>query len=444
VTASKIEDLLLMDPSIPIWTPEAPAAATAAAPFENNSENPSAMRMVSIPEDGIYQIQITTGKSKDSPAKEHELKLELTRPSSEPNQAPKNLQASGVLKQPAFAVARMQKGDWQISLTYGGPDTIDRVEFHRLEKSRPNDDSSDEPDASTKATRWFEHFERFEKRSPKLGVHIGLRRDCGSTLSQVGASQLVASKVPEVYIFEGDIANFPTPDVEANNVNYLAGIREIGIRHEYTDGRETPRLLIHRVEFEGPFYDTWPPESHRRIFSDRTDRTDRTDQTDRTDRTDRTDPIYAREIVERFATSAFRRPLNSLEKSKLEAILESELRSGRSLETSIRETLLVVLTSPQFLYITETSQGPQAEPLDEWELASKLSYFLWNAPPDAELLGLAGESQLRSRIDHQIDRLLADQRCKALSSPDQGCSQALAARAHRILPTYAQEQCSRP
>ena len=396
VTASRIEDLLLIDPSIPIWTPE-------AAPAENNSANPSAMRVVSIPEYGVYQIQITTVPPKDSPAKEHELKLELTRPSSEPNQTSKHLQASGMLKQPAFAVARMQKGDWQIALTYGGPDPIDRVEFHRLDKTRPNDDSSDEPAASTKATRWFEHFERFESRSPKLGVHIGLRRDCGSTLSQVGASQLVASKVPDVYIFEGDIANFPTPDVEANNVNYLAGIREIGVRHEYTDGRETPRLLIHRVEFEGPFYDTWPPESHRRIFSDRTDPTDPTD------------PKYARGIVERFATNAFRRPLSAIEKSQLEAILETELRSGRSLAKSIQETLLVVLTSPQFLYITETSQGPQAEPLDEWELASKLSYFLWNAPPDAELLGLAREGQLRTGLDHQIDRLLTDRRSESFA-----------------------------
>ncbi|RLT17750.1 MAG: DUF1592 domain-containing protein, partial [Planctomycetota bacterium] len=187
---------------------------------------------------------------------------------------------------------------------------------------------------------------------------------------------------------------------------YLAGIREIGVRHEYTDGRETPRLLIHRVEFEGPFYDTWPPESHRRIFSDRNDPTDPTDPTD---------PKYARGIVERFATNAFRRPLSSIEKSQLEAILETELRSGRSLAKSIQETLLVVLTSPQFLYITETSQGPQAEPLDEWELASKLSYFLWNAPPDTELLGLAREGQLRKGLDHQIDRLLADRRSESFA-----------------------------
>ena len=54
------------------------------------------------------------------------------------------------------------------------------------------------------------------------------------------------------YVFEGTIRNFPSPDVEKDNVNYLAGVREIGVRSEYTDGRDMPRLLIRSVEFEGP------------------------------------------------------------------------------------------------------------------------------------------------------------------------------------------------
>ena len=54
-------------------------------------------------------------------------------------------------------------------------------------------------------------------------------------------------------MFEGAIRNFPEPDVEKDNVNYLAGVREIGVRSEYTDGRDMPRLLIRSVEFEGPF-----------------------------------------------------------------------------------------------------------------------------------------------------------------------------------------------
>ncbi|MFM8397582.1 MAG: hypothetical protein ACKOAH_07105, partial [Pirellula sp.] len=94
------------------------------------------------------------------------------------------------------------------------------------------------------AQQWHERFSRYESRNPKLGVHIGLRRDCGSTLTQVGQPLVVKHNQPNVYVFEGDIANYPSPDVEPDNVNYLAGIREIGVRNEYTDGRDSPRLLI--------------------------------------------------------------------------------------------------------------------------------------------------------------------------------------------------------
>ncbi|MFM7927784.1 MAG: DUF1595 domain-containing protein, partial [Pirellula sp.] len=189
-----------------------------------------------------------------------------------------------------------------------------------------------------------------------------LRRDCGSTLTQVGQPLVVKHNQPNVYVFEGDIANYPSPDVEPDNVNYLAGIREIGVRNEYTDGRDSPRLLIHRVEFEGPYFQQWPPESHREIFTERFETED--------------DRDYASRIIGQFATKAFRRPLSEGEKQELMVVFDSELASGNSLSKSIRETLHVALTSPQFLYITEKSLGPEPEPLDEWELASKLSYFL--------------------------------------------------------------------
>ena len=61
----------------------------------------------------------------------------------------------------------------------------------------------------------------------------------------------------------------------------------------------------------------------------------------------------------------------------------------------MKDALLVVLTSPQFLFLIETSSTPDAEPLDDYELASKLSYFLWNGPPDRKTLQLAASGTLR-------------------------------------------------
>ena len=99
-------------------------------------------------------------------------------------------------------------------------------------------------------------------------MHLGLRRDCGSTFAPVGPPQTVASEKLTRYVFEGTMRNFPAPEVEKDNVNYLAGVHEIGVRSEYTDGRDMPRLLIRSVEFEGPYYESWPPPSHRNIFVD--------------------------------------------------------------------------------------------------------------------------------------------------------------------------------
>ena len=83
-------------------------------------------------------------------------------------------------------------------------------------------------------------FELFEKRSPWLGVHLGLRRDCGSTFSPVQQPVAVTNTALCEYVFEGAINNYPSDDVQTENDNYLAGVREIGVRSEYTDGRERP------------------------------------------------------------------------------------------------------------------------------------------------------------------------------------------------------------
>ena len=169
-------------------------------------------------------------------------------------------------------------------------------------------------------------------------------------------------------MFEGAIRNFPSPEVEKDNVNYLAGVREIGVRSEYTDGRDMPRLLIRSVEFEGPFYESWPPPSHRNIFVDFAHKKDW--------------PAYAREIIRKFATRAYRRPVTAAEESSLMAVYQKSSAAGGNFQESVKDALQVVLTSPQFLFLIENSRTPEPEPLDNYELASKLSYFLWNGPPD--------------------------------------------------------------
>jgi hypothetical protein len=251
-------------------------------------------------------------------------------------------------------------------------------------------------------------FVAFEKRTPRLGVHVGLRRDCGSTFAPVGDPRIVSSTGLTRYVFEGAIRNFPSPDVEKDNVNYLAGVREIGVRSEYTDGRDTPRLLIRSVEFEGPLHDTWPPATHRNIFTGPAEES----------------PVYARKVIREFATRAFRRPITATEEAALVAVFEKSARGGASFRDAVKDALQVVLVSPQFLFLIENSKTPAAEPLDEFELASKLSYFLWNGPPDATTLKLAAAGQLRNTLAAEVDRLIADPRFSRFA--DEFASQWLA------------------
>ena len=168
------------------------------------------------------------------------------------------------------------------------------------------------------------------------------------------------------------------------------------MRNEYIDGRDVPRLLIRSVQFEGPFYDIWPPASHRNIFVD-FDRKD--DQA-----------AYGQKVIREFAARAFRRPITAPEESTLTAVFKNSLGRGIDFQESVKQALQVVLTSPQFLFLIENSRTPEAEPLDDYELAAKLSYFLWNGPPDSATLKLAADGTLRKKLDTEVDRMIADPR----------------------------------
>ncbi len=287
---------------------------------------------------------------------------------------------SGTLQQPAFVALRLPAGPLEISARYGGVTPLDRVVLTPLD---PAGDTT-------------KRLLAFEKRAPKLGVQVGLRRDCGSTFSPVGAPQTVAADKLTRYFFEGAIRNFPSPDVEKDNVNYLAGFREIAVRSEFTDGRDMPRMLVRSVEFEGPFYQSWPPPPHKSIFIESTQKPD--------------SPAYAREILRSFATRAYRRPVTAMEEASLMAIFEKSFAASHNFRGAIKDALQVVLTSPQFLLLVESSKTPEPEPVSDYELASKLSYFLWNGPPDRATLRLAAAGTLRSQLDAEITRLMADSR----------------------------------
>jgi len=122
---------------------------------------------------------------------------------------------------------------------------------------------------------------------------------------------------------------------------------------------------------------------------------------------------YARKILQHFSTKAFRRPVQDETLDRLVGI-QKHISSlpDRTFEHGVAQAFAAILISPQFLFRAEIQPEPnnpgKVVNVDEYALASRLSYFLWSSLPDDELSKLASEGKLRENLAAQIDRMLAD------------------------------------
>jgi hypothetical protein len=124
---------------------------------------------------------------------------------------------------------------------------------------------------------------------------------------------------------------------------------------------------------------------------------------------------YARELLEKFANKAFRRPVDKTTLDRLVNLTENIYsQSGKTFEAGVSQGMVAVLASPRFLFREETVEpgsAAQKYPLvDEYSLASRLSYFLWSSTPDEELLRLAREGNLRKNLSAEVTRMLKSPR----------------------------------
>jgi hypothetical protein len=127
---------------------------------------------------------------------------------------------------------------------------------------------------------------------------------------------------------------------------------------------------------------------------------------------------YARELLEDFARRAFRRPPDERTLNRLVDLAETIYQEpGKTFDAGIAGGMTAVLSSPRFLFLEERAEpgGSVKYPLiDEYSLASRLSYFLWSSMPDDQLLRLAEKHELRKNLPAQVDRMLKDKRSEAL------------------------------
>lgn len=157
-----------------------------------------------------------------------------------------------------------------------------------------------------------------------------------------------------------------------------------------------PFLLLDYIEWEGPIVDSWPTAAHQRIFFKGPDATK--------------DLAYAREIISRFAERAWRRPAQADEVDRMVKVVEQAQKLGDNFEVSVKAALLTVLCSKNFIYLQEGNIAKPTQQLNDYELASRLSYFLWSTMPDQALLDLAGKGKLHEKetLRAEVRRMLKD------------------------------------
>jgi hypothetical protein len=126
-----------------------------------------------------------------------------------------------------------------------------------------------------------------------------------------------------------------------------------------------------------------------------------------------------REFTQSFLTRAFRRPPAPAELDRYLTVAQDAATQAKGRwEAGVQQLLKVVLCSPKFLFRVELNALPRypgAHPIDEYQLASRLSYFLWSTMPDDELLVLAAKNQLTPALENQVRRMLKDPKAEALT-----------------------------
>jgi len=226
--------------------------------------------------------------------------------------------------------------------------------------------------------------------------------DLGGVRELIGSWQLNPGKPRQVevehYFAPGDYFYLAPADhdCDPNGRKVLA----VGAKEYRGEG-----VAIRRLTLEGPVEEQWPPERTRKLLGDVEFRAG--PKGDYSIVLGKSPVEQIKEIVSRIGPRALRRPLRDDEPETWAALAKPVLESGRGFEEGLRVVLRALLSSPEFLY-HEAAPGP----LDDYALATRLSYFLWKSLPDDQLLFLAAGGRLNDPkvLTTEVNRMLEDEK----------------------------------
>ena len=185
-------------------------------------------------------------------------------------------------------------------------------------------------------------------------------------------------------------------------VTGIPNIERVGIAMvKPTDGPASAKLQIRTLWAEGPL-DT-RPDTQLEILACTPDIPQ---------------SAQTREVLTRLLHRGYRRPPTEVEIAQLTQFVETLQADGAKWEAGIQQAIKVILCSPKFLFrleLDDRPQNPDPHPIDEFQLASRLSYFLWRSMPDDELFELAEKNQLTENLEAQVQRMLADPKATAFA-----------------------------
>lgn len=179
------------------------------------------------------------------------------------------------------------------------------------------------------------------------------------------------------------------------------------------DAYEGPGLSVQFVEIEGPLNGAWPPVSHKRIFGELEQKLAPVlNNSKRVEVVSSAPEADAERILRDFARRAFRRAVTDADLKPYLSLVKSRLAAKQSFEKAVRVGLMAVMVSPDFLFLRE-----KPGKLDDFALASRLSYFLWSTMPDEELLKLAetGKLSQSETLRSQVERMLKHPKATAFT-----------------------------
>lgn len=309
-----------------------------------------------VTQDGYYRVRIHAGASPG--ARGTPVVLRLTYATGTPLESEHDIPIAGTLEKPGVAEALL-------FLRAGQPDQQKPLvpTWNGINNLRVNN-----PEWSDVHLRWLVVQGKIERA-------VAARNDAEVTKLKAEREQVLR-----------DLAAFTGPR---------------WMPHPTHDPATAPRLFLDKIEVEGPLPKEWPPASHAALGFD--------DQTPQ-------DENGLRSVFARLLPRVYRRPVEKEEVDHFVRIAASAMqREKMPFPDALRLGLQTMLCSPGFVFIHEPQSRAAAaaegtRPLNTFELASRLSYFLWSSLPDDALLALAAEGTLKepATLRAQVTRMLVD------------------------------------